>query len=399
MPDARRHALVIGAGLAGAAATSALALRGWRVTLLDAASGPAQGASSLPVGMLSPHVTRTPTPLSRLSALGVAHTLAELQRLVPQGAGWQACEVDNLGHDPGRWPATLVRPSALVQAWLREAQAIDACTHRWNTAVQRLSRVASDDTTSHWQAWDAQGRCVGEAPVVVVAAALGSVDLLAGNTGPMSLDDLPLNPVKGQMSLGALQGAPWAERPQRNDGVFVPHYRDEGLLPDWPGAIWAMGSTYERGAANTAVTTEAHERNARSLENIAPAAAQRLRNALAQGQLLGWSQVRCASLDRLPLVGAAANTEAWRQWLEAGRAQRQRAALADVPRWPGLHLLCAMGSRGITLASWCATQLAMQISGEPSQVDPALIAVLDPARFAVKNARRQGGARERSTAG
>ena len=114
---------------------------------------------------------------------------------------------------------------------------------------------------------------------------------------------------------------------------------------------------------------------------------------------MGWSQVRCASLDRLPLVGGPPDVQALRQQLEAGRAQRQRVALADVPRWPGLHLLCAMGSRGITLAPWCATQLARQINGEPHQVDPMLMAALDPARFAIKNARRQGGARERSTAG
>ncbi|MCU0927326.1 MAG: FAD-dependent oxidoreductase, partial [Hydrogenophaga sp.] len=63
-PPRERHALVIGAGLAGAAVCFALARRGWRLTLMDAASGPAQGASALPVGMLSPHVTRAPTPLS-----------------------------------------------------------------------------------------------------------------------------------------------------------------------------------------------------------------------------------------------------------------------------------------------------------------------------------------------
>lgn len=399
MPDAHRHALVIGAGLAGASATSALARRGWRVTLLDAASGPAQGASGLPVGMLSPHVTRSPTPLSQLSALGVAHTLAELQRLVPQGAGWQACEVDNLGHDPGRWPATLVRPAALVDAWLREAKSLNALNLRWSTAVQRLSHDPSHGPATRWQAWDAQGRCVGEAPIVVVASALGSVSLLTGDTAAMAPGDLPLNPVKGQMSLGPASEAPFAERPQRNDGVFVPRYQDSGLPPTWPGAIWAMGSTFDRGMADTSLTAEAHERNARSLDTISPAAARHLRSELAQGALMGWSQVRCASLDRLPLVGAAPNAEALRQQLGMGRAQRLRAALADVPRWPGLHLLCAMGSRGITLAPWCATQLALQINGEPSPADPGLLAVLDPARFAIKNARRQGGAHARPTAG
>jgi tRNA 5-methylaminomethyl-2-thiouridine biosynthesis bifunctional protein len=240
---------------------------------------------------------------------------------------------------------------------------------------------------------------VGEAPVVVVAAALGSGDMLTGNAGPMSPRDLPLNPVKGQMSLAPQDGEALAERPQRNDGVFVPQYLDEGLAPTWPVAIWTMGSTFERGVRDVSVTDEGHRRNARSLETIHPAAAQHLRSELGEGRLLGWSQVRCASLDRLPLVGAAPNAEALRQRLEAARTRRQRVALVDVPRWTGLHLLCAMGSRGITLAPWCAAQLALQINGEPTQVDPALMGVLDPARFAMKNARRQGAAQERSTTG
>ena len=162
-PSQSRHALVIGAGLAGAAVCAALAKRGWRLTLVDAAGGPAEGASALPVGMLSPHVTRVPTPLSRLSALGVAATLSELQRLVPQGQGWQACEVDNLGHDPGRWPAALVRPAALVQAWLAEAAQQGDLTFRWQASVQRLAR-----TPNCWQALNAEGVCLAEAPVAVV---------------------------------------------------------------------------------------------------------------------------------------------------------------------------------------------------------------------------------------
>ena len=107
-----RHALVLGAGLAGAAVCRALSERGWRITLLDAAQGPAAGASALPVGMLSPHVTRSPTPLSRLSALGVVQMRAELQRWVALGEGWQDGEVDNLGHDAGRCPAARA-------SWLR----------------------------------------------------------------------------------------------------------------------------------------------------------------------------------------------------------------------------------------------------------------------------------------
>lgn len=391
---------MIGAGLAGAAICSALARRGWHITLVDAAEGPALGASSLPVGMLSPHVTRSPTPLSRLSVLGVANTLAELRRVVAEGTGWQACEVDNLGHDPGRWPAALVRPAALVQAWLDEARSLGALNCHWNASVAHLRPDPSSNPSSSvmWQARDAQDQLVAQAPVVIVAAALGSLDLLASAPTGLTQDDLPLRPVKGQMSLAALEGPALADRPQRNDGVFVPRYEDTGLAPRWPTTIWTMGSTYERGRGDSLVTAEAHERNACSLQVMHPAAAQRLRTALGDNRLDGWAQVRCASLDRLPLVGAAPDTQALAQLVRAHRPQRSRLQLVDVPRWPGLHLLSAMGSRGLTLAHWCAEQLAVQLSGETRSADADLLQSLDPARFALKATRRQGTARVLPTA-
>lgn len=389
-PDLR-HALVIGAGLAGAAMCAALARSGWRLTLIDAASGPAQAASALPVGMLSPHVTRAPTPLSRLSALGVTDMRAELERLIPHGCGWQPCEVDNLGHDPGRWPAALVRPAALVNAWLDETCQKTRLTAVWNAQVARL-RPPSEADNPHWQALADDGRVLAQAPVVVVAAAFGSHALLTSSADLLTPDTLPLRPVQGQMSLAALRGEPLAPRPQRDNGVFVPVYEDSGLPPEWPARIWAMGSTYERGQTSSALSDAAHERNAASLQAICPAAAERQREAMARGELLGWAQVRCASLDRLPLMGAVPHLAALQVQMEQAGARRGRLPLTGVPRWPGLYTLSALGSRGLTLSHWCATQLAAQIVGTTADgpaVEEDLIRALDPARFAWKLARRQ----------
>jgi tRNA 5-methylaminomethyl-2-thiouridine biosynthesis bifunctional protein len=375
--------------LAGAAICVALARRGWRITLIDAACGPARAASSLPVGMLSPHVTRSPTPLSRLSALGVADTRRELERLIAPGHGWRACEVDNLDHDAGRWPAALVRPAALVQAWLREAQTLTALETRWSQCVTSLGQGIGG-----WQARDDQQRVVAQAHVVVLATAHGSAALLR-NSWPETMEaQLPLRPVKGQMSLAALDTAPLAARPQRQAGVFVPAYQDSGLPPEWPERIWAMGSTYARGEDDTALSDQAHQDNARSLGAMHPAAADRLRADAAAGRLLGWAQVRCASLDRLPLVGAAPDLRALQCWMDSAGPRRSKLLLADAPRHPGLYLLTAFGSRGLSLAPWCANLLAQQID-EPTgtttatAVEPDLVRALDPARFAWKLARRQ----------
>lgn len=384
--------LVIGAGLAGAAVCATLAHRGWRVTLVDAATGPAQAASALPVGMLSPHVTRAPTPLSRLSALGVADTRRELERLIAPGAGWQACEVDNLDHDRGRWPAALVRPAALVDAWLSEAGAMGRLDTVWGRKVTQLTRSHTQpaaESPAVWQALDAQGRVLAQAPVAVVAAALGSLDLLPTQDQEPDTAAWPLRPVKGQMSLGSREDPPLAPRPQRQAGVYVPRYDDSGLAPTWPASIWAMGSTYVRGADDTTVTADAHRDNVRSLAAMVPDAAERLQAELAAGRLLGWAGVRCASLDRLPLVGAVPDLTALQAWMLAAGSRRGRLPLAECPRLPGMYLMTALGSRGLSLAHWCAERLARHIAGEPDDAEPDLVRALDPARFAWKQARRQ----------
>lgn len=384
MTDPQRHATVVGAGLAGAALAHALVMRGWRVDLLDAADGPARGASALPVGMLSPHVTRAPTPLSRLTALGVEATRSALEALVPVGSGWQPCLVHNLGHDPGTWPAALVRPGALVDAWIGSAQTTGRLTTRWNAAAARL--VPPGHGITDWRVLDTTGTPIAQSPVVAVTGAIGSLSLLTD--AGITADWLPLRPVQGQMSLGALAGPPLAEGPQRDNGVFVPEYRDAGLPPAWPERIWSMGSTYERGATHTDVRAEAHRRNLESLRALHPAGADAFERSMAMGQLLGWAQVRCASLDRLPLCGALPDPAALQAERARAERRRWRPGAADTPRLPGLFTLCALGSRGLTLSAWCAQRLAEQMDGAAVQADADLWTAIDPARFAWRQTRR-----------
>lgn len=380
----QRHAAVVGAGLAGAALAHALVARGWQVELIDAAPGPARGASALPVGMLSPHVTRAPTPLSRLTALGMAATRAELEARVAPGAGWQACEVHNHGHDRGVWPAALVRPGALVSAWIAAAQATGRLVTRWNSPVGRVQALAGP--SGGWSLQTRDGQVIGQAPVVAVTGAVGSLSLLGSADLPTAW--LPLRPVQGQMSLAALEGPALAAGPQRDNGVFVPEYTDTGLPPEWPQRIWSMGSTYERGATHTSVHDDAHQRNLDSLRALHPAGADAFEQTWQAGRLLGWAQVRCASLDRLPLCGALPDPVALQAEQTRPERRRWRPGPTDTPRLHGLFTLCALGSRGLTLAAWCAQRLAEQMDGVPVQAEPDLWAAIDPARFAWRQGRR-----------
>ncbi|HEX5390949.1 MAG TPA: FAD-dependent oxidoreductase [Burkholderiaceae bacterium] len=374
-------ALVVGAGLAGAALVRSLCQAGAQVTWLDAAAGPAAAASALPVGMLSPHVTAQPTPLSRLTTLGMAHTRAELQRLLPPGRGWWPTEVDNRGHDAGRHPACLVRPGALVQAWHDEGVACGHLRTLWNTPATALQRKGDD-----WQVLGPDSHTIAQVQLVFIAAAFGSLPLLANPLG-LSDADLPLRPVKGQLSFGPLSGPADAARPQRQDGVYVPCYEEEGALP-----LWAMGSTYDRGLDNTDVTEAAHARNLTSLAALHPPAAQRMREQAANGELRGWAGVRCASLDRLPLAGTLPDVAAIEALLGRPPFHRRKPRLDELPRVAGLFTLCALGSRGLTLASLCAERLVAQALGRPGDLEADLWATLDPARFLWRRMKRQQNA-------
>ena len=226
---------------------------------------------------------------------------------------------------------------------------------------------------------------------MVVACAYGALGLLDNLCG-LSSASLPLHPVQGQLTFAALEGEPLAPRPVRNSGVYVPAYDDAGLAPEWPARIWAMGSTYERGSVDTTVRLAAHERNATSLEEMHPQAAGYLRDCVGRGTLLGWAEVRCASQDRLPLVGAVPDLPALDALMQTAGHRRGRIPLSDTPRLPGLFLLTALGSRGLTLAHWCANRLAAQMNGEAPPLpdhDRDLERSLDPARFAWKRSRRQ----------
>ena len=406
-PAEQRHALVIGAGLAGAAVCASLTRRGWRVDLLDRHAFPAGGASALPVGMLSEHATAQPTVLSILSRAGMAMHLRELVASVPQGQGWQTTWVSNLradeeGSEVGgtvdeaaaasppdfaavpRLSAAMVRPAALVQAWLAQAQASGLLTTHWQCPVARLEQVELNQTGAgstaarvHWQALDADGRVLASAPHVVVTAAYDSAALLAPHMAGMTLAE-PLRAVKGQMTFAPLHGQPLAPHTLRDHGVYVPCYEDS-LHPTAP-RLWTMGSTYERGQNNREITLAAQQRNAASLQAMLPQAHARLQQQAQAGELLNWAEVRCASLDRLPMVGG----------VPAPGQLKPSTALLAVPRVAGLWTFCALGSRGLTLSALGAELLVARMLGEPFPVEKKLAVALDPARFALKASRKSG---------
>lgn len=313
---------------------ASLGRRGWQVQVLDAAREPAAGASGLPAGLLAPHASVDDNLLSQLSRAGVRLTLQQARDRLVEGVNWQPSGVlqkrkgphDGIRHEDAAW----IRPAALVRSWLADPGV------QWLGGVEVAKLVPQ---AGEWAALDPTGKAIATAPLAVVSAALGSAALLPA---PVSL-----HAVRGQVSLGRVEGTPLASQPLNGNGYFLP------AVPLAGGMSWLCGSSYVRGDRSLVPRAEEHAENLQRLQELAPDAARRLAPAFRSGDVQAWTGIRCASTDRRPLLGEMA---------------------------PGLWVSTAMGSRGLTFAALCAELLAARLHGEPLPLPAKLVAALDVAR-------------------
>jgi tRNA 5-methylaminomethyl-2-thiouridine biosynthesis bifunctional protein len=336
-PKARRlanavtpsHCVVVGSGLAGASAAASLARRGWRVTVLDASDTPAAAASGLPAGLLAPHHSPDDNQLSRLSRCGVRLTLQQARDLLREG-DWQltgAMEKRDgveIWHDRAAW----IKPAALVRAWLAQP----GIEWRGNTRVAHLERHEEG-----WKVRDGQGQEVARAQLVVVAAAHAS--------GALAGDCVALSPVRGQVSWAFHDAAlDLPAFPLKGNGHFIP------AVPLQGRAAWLTGSTYDRDDTGLEARAADHAANLERLAALAPEVARQLTPQFQSGAVHAWTGVRCATVDRRPLLAEVAG---------------------------GLWVCTAMGSRGLTFAPLCAELLAARLHGEPLPLESKLAQALD----------------------
>ncbi|GAB3649900.1 bifunctional tRNA (5-methylaminomethyl-2-thiouridine)(34)-methyltransferase MnmC2/FAD-dependent 5-carboxymethylaminomethyl-2-thiouridine(34) oxidoreductase MnmC1 [Ramlibacter alkalitolerans] len=359
--------IVIGAGLSGAAAAASLARRGWSVRVFDTAAGPATGASDLPARLLAPHQSPDDNLLSRLSRAGVRLTLQEAQARLADGLEWRRTGVlewraddhrplpgigealepwsreategqkraAGIAVDQAAWwhdNAAWIEPAALVRSWLR-TPGVRFCGGR------KVARVLRQGES--WRLENGAGEAMGQASLVVVAAAHDSAALLENR--------LQLHPVRGQVT--------WA--PHADDAALLPPFPVNGhghFLPRVPlveREAWITGSTYGRGDADESLRREDDAANLERVRQVLPRAAPAFQGALQRRETRSWSGVRCASTDRRPLAGE----------LE-----------------PGLWVSTAMGSRGLTFAALCGELIAARLHGEPLPLEARLAQALDARR-------------------
>jgi tRNA 5-methylaminomethyl-2-thiouridine biosynthesis bifunctional protein len=401
----KRHAIVVGAGLSGAAVASRLAVRGWRIDMVECGSAPAGAASALRAGVFQPHVSRDDNLLSRFTRAGFLYALRAWAGALDAAAmpPWQPCGVLQLADDAenearvadtavalahpvdyalhatradasalagrpvaiGGWwfpMAGFVRPAAIVDAQLshaaRSAGGGQAPVLHLDRNVASLRREGDG-----WAARDASGATIAAAPVVVLANACDAARLV-------DLGGAPLRRIRGQQSY--LRAPPFAAPRVVVGG-------DGYVLPAVDG-IAVAGATYDLDDEDPCPNAASHAVNLARAEHMLPGSAAGVDAATLDGGV----GFRCVATDRLPMVGAIVAIDRVR----ADQAALAGAHLADLPRVRGLYGAFAFASRGLSWSALAAEALASEIDAEPAPLSHALLDAIDPGRFIVKALRR-----------
>ncbi len=400
-----REAIVVGAGMAGAAMARRLVARGWRVRLFERAQAPGTAASGNPAGVFHPQLSADDNVLSRLTRAGFLYALSQW-RTLPGGlpghadgllqvatsdteaqslqqlmdahaypelyAKWVDVEqasalagetlaYGGVWYPEGGWLA----PSMLCRAELVAAgPSLDA---RYGVSVERLER--RDD--GRWTALDDAGRVLAEADVVIVTAADVSQTLLSPFLAP---EFLPVRRVRGQLTFLPPDVLPGLRVPVCGDGYVAPS--------PLGGAGPITGATYGFDDPAEEVRLADHQANLRRLAALLPAHAELfgdtgLANESAAAELGGRTAFRAMVPDRLPMAGQLPDLSA----IEPMRRRLTGGHLRDLPRLDGLYASFAFGSRGLVFASLCAELVASQIEGEPWPIGSDLADAIDPARY------------------
>ena len=370
-PGARR-AVVVGAGLAGAACALALARQGVACTVVDALPGPAQASSGNPAGLFHGTVNPGDGPharFNRAAALATQQQLAELslphqrgllrlETRLPlaamQGApGYvQALSADAasalagtvLTHPAWFYPGGgALDPAAYTRAML----AASGAGLKTGTAVAALREDGGG-----WSLLGAGGEVVDSAALVVLAGGHGQLPLL-GELG----EGLVVQ--RGQLT--HLADAPWCPG--------VPIAGEGYAIADGRGGVWC-GATTQDGDLDPLLRAADQAENLTRYARLAGLTAAP--NAPPGGRV-AW---RLIAPDRLPLIGglAAAGTPA-----EQLRLQ---------PRRPGLIVCTAFASRGIGWAALAGRLVAALALGAPRPLEAELLDAVDPLRFGLRRARR-----------
>jgi tRNA 5-methylaminomethyl-2-thiouridine biosynthesis bifunctional protein len=388
IPEPERHAIVIGAGLAGCLIGERLASRGWTVDLIERRDSVAQETSGNLTAAMLPVLSLDDNRMSRLNRACYLYGLHQLAEwgVNDSGIHWSACGVLQIARDAAhadKQREILVRngfspdfarfveaeeAAALAGlpvagagwwfaggAWVNPASLCRAALARTPDKIRLLLNCAVEHIEhdgNQWTARDAAGTRLASAPQLILAGATDIVQL-------EQAAHLPIFRFRGQVShLTAPAHAPLKAVVCR-EGYATPTYQGKHCV----------GASFQRGG-EPAMSDDDHAANLERLQRMLPGYCAGATPENVGGRV----GFRPVSPDKLPIIGQLYRAE----------ARPQGRDFSAVERCPGLHVASGYGARGLVWSMLMAELLASQLEGEPLPLESELAATVDPARFLLR---------------
>ncbi|MBB39749.1 MULTISPECIES: FAD-dependent 5-carboxymethylaminomethyl-2-thiouridine(34) oxidoreductase MnmC [Hyphomonas] len=366
LPRANRVA-ILGAGIAGASAAHALKQLGADPVIFDPADGPASGGSGNPMGLVMPRLDAGDTAQARL--LVDAYLAArQTYRGRPGVIETDVRQVPKDDAETARFEKLLADPPLPLEDL--EALAGGGLLHKRALIVEPAKLLPSllAGVEQHYGARpdvDLAGRTVN-------GRAFDAIVLANGMAAGALLPWLGLEARMGQVDFtdGPADAPPFAMA----SGTYA--------LACGTRRLW--GATFDKVAPDTTPFTSdaAREENLKGVEALSP---YWIRDARGT-DIASRASLRATTADRLPLIGAAPDHDAF---LETFAGMRKgRPADADAPLLDRVFVSSGFGARGFTWGPWAGSVLAARLCGAPAPASRSALEAVAPARLLLRALKR-----------
>ncbi|MDP1931875.1 MAG: bifunctional tRNA (5-methylaminomethyl-2-thiouridine)(34)-methyltransferase MnmD/FAD-dependent 5-carboxymethylaminomethyl-2-thiouridine(34) oxidoreductase MnmC [Gammaproteobacteria bacterium] len=395
-------AVVIGAGLAGCSTAYALAKRGYRVTVLEQNEDSASGASGNRQAVLQCRVNNAVNAAWQFNLqafLYSARHFAAMQELHPE-IQWHACGVLNLDtafrsrmqrcaevrldlYSPqvarriSKTEATAItgididgggnflplggwlNPAALCRAYLRHPR------------IQFVGNAEAEfliQENNCWTVFSPEHQVLASASTLIIANSFAARRF-------SQTAELPLVPLRGQVSYVNES----RESRALNSVVCGLSY----LSPSFD-SLHSAGASYSKDVSDLTLSHKEHADNVSGINLHLPEGAL-LESAIAGGRV----SVRAGTGDRMPMAGPVPDFKQLRELYDSAGHRDRKFPPAQPTYQSGLYISVGHGSHGLSNCPLAAEYLASLVNNEPSPLQLPLVECLHPARFLLRELRKQ----------
>ncbi len=392
-----KHAVVIGAGLAGAHVAAALQRRGLEVDVVDK-YGIAAGASGGNQGVLyarlsTKHSLLTDFALQALIFSSSIYSEMFSNRALKRGEDGDLCGAFFASDDDKKLAQLKIvlkhhGEIAEVLSYVEASQrlGLDVLTHGYWLSTSGWMHPASicknilngpgvtttlncGSVSIHRQddLWIVKGEKSFEKSTSLVVLACGD----------SCNDFLDLNWLPVRTNIGQTTQLVSNNDLNQLKAVFC----HDGYIPPARFGEHCIGSTYHLNEKSRMVCDEDHLENIAKLES---ALHKKYDLKAVENNFKGWTGKRCTSPDYLPIVGPIPERPKFNNVYSALSKNAKAHVSHRAPVYPGLYISTAHGSRGLTYSALSAEILASMIFAEPLPVSRRIARAILPARFLIR---------------